>query len=194
MLEPVVAQKKHLRTLVRESRARRSPADIAALNGPVADALESLVREFGAKRIACFLSSPVEVPTREFLRRARTTGLEVLLPVSKPEGRLEWVLDAGAEQQHPHLRVPEPIGDTEPGDALDTADLIVVPAALVDTDGYRLGWGGGFYDRALAGRSAPVFALVHKDEVVDAVPRESHDRPVDGVLTPEHRILVNSRR
>ncbi|QUY62412.1 5-formyltetrahydrofolate cyclo-ligase [Gulosibacter molinativorax] len=192
MLESVIADKKRLRALVRESRAARTPEEITALAGPIADALERLVERLSARRVACFLSSPVEVPTREFLRRARESGLEVLLPLPKPEGRLEWVLDTGAERQHPLLRVPEPVGEPEPGDALATADLIIVPAALVDREGYRLGWGGGFYDRALADRDAPVYALVHDDEVVDAVPRETHDRPVAGVLTPNKNFTVTS--
>lgn len=194
MLETVIARKSRLRALVRESRAARSPAEIAALEAPVADALETLVRGLGSRRIAAFLSSPVEVPTREFLRRARIAGLELLLPVSKPEGRLEWVVNPAAERQHPLLRVPEPVGDPEPGDALATADLIIVPAALVDTDGFRLGWGGGFYDRALAGRTAPVYALIHDDELVRAVPREPHDRPVNGIITPHSRLDLLTRR
>lgn len=192
MLETVIAEKKRLRAHVRQSRAARTPEEIAALAGPVADALESLLERIPARRVACFLSSPVEVPTREFLRRARDSGLEVLLPAAKPEGRLEWVVNTGVERQHPLLRVPEPVGDPEPGDALATADLIIVPAALVDRDGYRLGWGGGFYDRALVGRDVPVFALVHDDEVVDAVPRETHDRPVAGVLTPNKKFFVKT--
>ncbi|WP_192497086.1 5-formyltetrahydrofolate cyclo-ligase [Gulosibacter chungangensis] len=192
MLETVIAEKKRLRARVRELRARRKAADIAALAAPVADALLALVHEHRARRVACFLSSPVEVPTRDFLQRARDHEIEVLLPVAKPEGRLKWVLDTGAERQHPLLRVPEPVGPTEPGDALATAELIIVPAALVDRQGYRLGWGGGFYDRALVGRTVPVFALVHEDEVVDAVPRELHDRPVDGIVTPKGQFQVES--
>lgn len=193
MLETVIAEKKRLRARVRKLRAQRTAAEIAAMAEPVADALLRLVREHNASRVACFLSSPVEAPTRMFLQHARELGLEVLLPVSKPEGRLEWVLDSGAERQHPLLRVPEPVGRPEPSDALATADLIIVPAALVDRQGYRLGWGGGFYDRALVGRTAAVFALVHEDEVVDAVPRESHDRPVDGIVTPKGLIKVETK-
>ena len=184
MIDTVIAEKKRLRAHVRELRARRTPAQIAALEAPIADALDALVLRHGANRVACFLSSPVEAPTRAFLRRARAARVEVLLPVAKPEGQLEWVLDTGAERQHPLLRVPEPVGTPEPAGALATADLIIVPAALVDEAGYRLGWGGGFYDRALVGRDVPVYALVHDDEIVAQVPREPHDRPVHGIVTP----------
>lgn len=192
MPDTVIAAKKQLRAQVREARARRSPADIAALAEPVADLLDALVAEHDAKRIACFLSSPVEAPTRVFLERARRAGLEVLLPAPKPAGRLEWIVDTGVERQHPLLRVPEPVGDIEPGDALATVDLIIVPAALVDHTGYRLGWGGGFYDRALEGRKMPIYALVHEDEIVASVPKEGHDHPVDGIVTPRERFTVKS--
>ncbi|MGA0210229.1 MAG: 5-formyltetrahydrofolate cyclo-ligase, partial [Candidatus Nanopelagicales bacterium] len=57
----------------------------------------------------------------------------------------------------------------------------------IDADGYRLGQGGGFYDRALRdiAEDTSVIAIVFEDEVVERVPRESHDHRVDVVVTPE---------
>jgi 5-formyltetrahydrofolate cyclo-ligase len=50
----------------------------------------------------------------------------------------------------------------------------------------RMGWGRGYFDRALASLEQPpaVFAVVYDEEFVDSVPCEGHDRPVDGVITP----------
>ncbi len=71
-------------------------------------------------------------------------------------------------------------------DAITDAGVILVPALAVDVRGHRLGRGRGSYDRALT-RVRPaqtVLAVVHDDEVLDAVPFEPHDRIVDGALTP----------
>jgi len=64
--------------------------------------------------------------------------------------------------------------------------LLVVPALAVGRDGTRLGRGGGSYDRVLArvGGTVPALAVVDADEVLDALPAEPHDRPVDGYVTP----------
>jgi 5,10-methenyltetrahydrofolate synthetase len=67
-----------------------------------------------------------------------------------------------------------------------TVDVVICPAAAVDETGTRLGWGGGYYDRFLTDLPAgiPVFALVFDDDVVADLPREAHDVPVTGVVTP----------
>lgn len=67
-------------------------------------------------------------------------------------------------------------------------DILLVPLLAVDRCGYRLGYGGGFYDRTLARLRArrPVLAigLAYPLQVVDAVPREVYDEPLDHLLTP----------
>ncbi len=67
-------------------------------------------------------------------------------------------------------------------------DILLVPLLAVDRAGWRLGYGGGFYDRTLAGLRArkPVIAigLAYDAQVVDAVPHLDYDEPLDWVLTP----------
>jgi 5-formyltetrahydrofolate cyclo-ligase len=78
--------------------------------------------------------------------------------------------------------------DEPTGPVLDgTPSAWIIPALAIDSDGYRLGQGGGFYDRALQGidEEIPVVAIVFEDEVLDRVPREAHDRRVDIVVTPD---------
>ena len=92
------------------------------------------------------------------------------------------------------LAIPEPdvAGFPTGADGLVAARCraVLVPALAVDVHGYRLGQGGGFYDRMLAALPAaeaggPLrIAVVHDDEVLDEVPREPHDRRMDAVLTP----------
>ena len=58
--------------------------------------------------------------------------------------------------------------------------------AAVDRTGMRMGWGRGYFDKTLGSmdRRPPVFAVLFDDELVDELPREKHDQPVDGVVTP----------
>ena len=51
----------------------------------------------------------------------------------------------------------------------------------------RLGWGRGYFDKTLGSMEGgpPVYAVIYDDELVDTVPTEPHDQPVDGVVTPE---------
>jgi 5-formyltetrahydrofolate cyclo-ligase len=83
--------------------------------------------------------------------------------------------------------MPEPEGTLLGPEALGQADVVLVPALAVDRQGNRLGKGRGYYDAALqhAAPGAPVIALLFDDEVLATpLPREDHDVPVTGVLTP----------
>ena len=82
-------------------------------------------------------------------------------------------------------------------DCLPPATVVLVPGAAFDRTGGRLGWGGGYYDRALAGieRSCATALLVgvcFADQLIDRVPRAGHDLPVDLVVTEE--AVVGARR
>ena len=97
---------------------------------------------------------------------------------------------AGPDQQRRSInthRPQEPGNSANGPEALKNAGLIIVPALAVDQEGFRLGRGGGWYDRALEYRAAGarVVAVCWPWEPTDKpVPHEDHDIPVDGVLTP----------
>ena len=85
-------------------------------------------------------------------------------------------------------RPDEPDTQTLGPAALGDADLVIVPALAVDAHGVRLGRGGGWYDRALTYRrgGVPVVAVCWPWEcMADDLPRQSHDIPVDWVVTPQ---------
>ena len=68
---------------------------------------------------------------------------------------------------------------------LDLIDVIVVPALHIDQSGYRLGQGGGYYDRALAHLLGWKIGLVHAGELSSQdLPREAHDIALDAAATP----------
>jgi 5-formyltetrahydrofolate cyclo-ligase len=121
-------------------------------------------------------------------------GRQVLLPVLLPDGDLDWApLDQTRHDGGLHRGSRGLLEPTSPRlgpDAITRADLIIVPALAVDRrTGVRMGRGGGSYDRALSRLSFPssrtsVIALLHDGELLDDLPQEPHDRPVDAVVTP----------
>ena len=123
----------------------------------------------------------------------------VLLPVlAREEGTLlrepRWALHSrGDELTRPNPHFPAqsraPIREAQ---ALEAASVVLIAGLSVDEAGTRLGQGGGWYDRALLykGVSAPVIACVFDWEYrgKELLPREDHDFPVDGVITPSRFI------
>jgi 5-formyltetrahydrofolate cyclo-ligase len=90
-------------------------------------------------------------------------------------------------------------GWREPGEysgfqqfAAKEMDLILVPALAFDETGARLGQGGGWYDRALAGLPTPVLTvgIAFDFQIIDFVPREAHDQSVALIVTDQRAIEI----
>ena len=186
------AEKNVLRDRIRSSRSERPVGDRATAATAIAERALNLAAQAGARTLACYLSGPSEPPTRTLITQAQAAGIRVLLPIVRPGRVLEWALHNG-EERMTRLGVPETTGAPLGIDALASADLILAPACAVDEAGFRLGWGGGFYDRALAGPGAgiPTYAVLYDSDVVERVPHEAHDVAVDGVLTPTRTLTFH---
>ena len=139
-----------------------------------------------ARVIASYISYGDEPNTAELNQAILAAGKKLLLPrmveISGEPG-LEWVPWNGDRQNlTARGRILEPIG---PADLdLNQISVVIVPALRVDGNGYRLGQGGGFYDRALAQVDAWTIALIFPEEISgQPLPRESHDVPVNAYAT-----------
>ena len=120
---------------------------------------------------------------REHLDVQRRIALYVSMGAEPQTGALiDWLLASGREVLLPILYADNDLGSA----AIAMADLVICPALAVDRHGVRLGRGGGSYDRALARVSpgTPVWAAVYDTEIVDQLPSDRHDQPVNAALTP----------
>jgi len=141
--------------------------------------------------IASYVSYGYEPSTLELNRALIKSGKTLLLPRVNQD-RIEWIYWDGDETKLVEKKkILEPLGDAVT--QLPKIDVVIVPALRVDRDGYRLGQGGGYYDRALPNISGWKIALVHSGEVTSEVlPRESHDIAVDAAATPD--LIVRFRK
>ncbi|WP_030235485.1 5-formyltetrahydrofolate cyclo-ligase [Streptomyces sp. NRRL S-350] len=140
--------------------------------------------------VAAYVSVGAEPGTRPLLEALRARGVRVLLPVLLADNDLDWAQYGGPESLAPAGRgLLEPAGPRLGPEAVTEASVVLLPGLAVDRGGARLGRGGGSYDRVLArlGRAGarPVLAvLLYEHELLDRVPAEPHDLPVDLAVTP----------
>lgn len=188
------AAKHALRRSIRLRREARTAAARAADGQALVEVAMAAPEVARARVVAAYLGVGVEPPTLALLETLLASGTRVLLPVVGADRTLDWGLFAGAARLTApgYLGLREPTGDRLGFDALAGADTVLVPAMAVDRRGFRLGSGGGYYDRALAGIDVPTLAVVYRDEVLDEVPIEAHDRPVTGGLTPGGRLHLSA--
>ena len=127
-----------------------------------------------------------EIDPAALLARLQAAGYRLCLPVM--EGKGLPLVFRGWSPGDAMGKVQWGIAEPLPDKPVLEPDVLLVPLLAFDATGYRLGYGGGFYDRTLARLRAvkPVVAVgVAYDELkVDAVPHQGYDQPLDWVLTP----------
>lgn len=139
--------------------------------------------------VLAYASFGAELRTDEYLRRVLDDGKTLLLPRVEPGGlRLYGVRDVVGDLVPGTWGIREPAPErctrADPG----TVDFALVPGVAFDLAGRRLGYGGGYYDRLLAegpvGRASLVSGAFEV-QIVEEVPADPHDVPVDVVITEQ---------
>ncbi len=187
MPEDVVDVKRALRAEIRERRRAMPQLVRDETTALITEHLKNLVAARGIKSLSCYLAGPTEPETRPFMTWAIEQGIRILLPVSRDDGLLDWAVANDTDEEIEGLHgLPEPTGELLGPIAINDVDLIITPASSVDKEGTRMGWGRGYFDKTLGSmdKRPPVYAVIFDDELVDELPREIHDQPVDGVITP----------
>ena len=136
-----------------------------------------------AKTIATYLSFPHEFQTQELIKRMLKDGKKVLIPKTYPKGRMEFVVYDPKQLAKTSFGLLEPQGDLEVVEP-SQIDLIHVPGLAFTTEGYRIGYGGGYYDRYLEHFAGHTMSTIYPCQVQE-FNLENHDIPVQEVLTYE---------
>ncbi len=194
MPEDVRNKKKELRkkilalrdTLPLEERGKKSKS--------IHSRLFSLSEFVTTRTLAFYVSFKSEVLTGTMIREALSLGKAVVVPITDLANRrlkLSRIVDYTADLAPGTWGVLEPKPDCIRLVSLKEVDLIITPGAAFDQKGYRIGYGGGFYDRLLKSvqERRPSVALAFELQMVEDVPVErDHDMPVDIIITEERVI------
>jgi 5-formyltetrahydrofolate cyclo-ligase len=178
------ADKKILRAELR-ALLRTPPADREVLSARICERILALPEWQAAQTVALFRPLPSEPAVDPLLQVALAEGKRVALPRICGDD-LRWIritpgYERVASPRFAHLEEPA-------GSELILPvhlDLVLVPGLGFGSGGERLGRGGGYYDRALAAMPPGVVRLgvCYAFQIREYIPRESHDRKVDKVIT-----------
>ena len=136
-----------------------------------------------AKAIATYLSFPHEFQTQGLIDQARKAGKKVLIPKPYPKGRMEFVVYDPKQLAKTSFGLLEPQGDLEVVEP-SQIDLIHVPGLAFTTEGYWIGYRGGYYDRYLEHFTGHTLSTVYPCQIQE-FNFENHDIPVQEVLIYE---------
>ena len=173
--------KKTLRKMIREKKRAMTEAQIQEASARLAQQLYQSPLYRQATTIYGYLPYNQEVRTIPMLEQALAEGKRVAVPkVYGDEMRFLYIDDLSRVEKG-YAGIPEPIDD-EPV-AVDPTALVLMPGLAFDRMGRRIGYGGGFYDKFLSAEpDHPTLALCYGFQMLDELPTEEFDIPVDCVL------------
>ncbi len=185
-----------LRRAILERRDRLPAQEIRRRSAAACSRLHSLPEFQAAGTVMVFMTFRSEIDTVPTIQRALADGKRLAAPRVDQARR---ALEARALRDLEHDLAPGVYGIPEPGEHCPPVDpeqieLVLVPAAVWGEDGYRIGYGAGYYDRFLPrARLALRVGLGFEMQVVPQVPHDEHDLPVD-VLVTDARVRRFGRR
>ena len=176
-------EKDALRAQIRQAKRALTPAQIASASAELAAALRRHPLYRQARSLYGYLSYNQEVETHALLLQAQRDGKRVAVPkVTGPGEMVFYWLDELTQAAPGYCGIPEPDG-SQPAADDDTA-LVLTPGLAFDRQGFRLGQGGGYYDRYLQMYpKAVTFGYAFEEQLCEAIPNEAHDRRLDFVVT-----------
>ena len=173
--------KTQLRRYIREQKRAMSEEEIVRRSARLAQMFAATPAYQAAKTIYGYLSYNQEVRTMPILEQALRDGKRVAVPKVYGEEMRFLYLDDLSLVAKGYGGIPEPIADEPVAD--DKTALVLMPGLAFDRSGGRLGRGGGYYDRWLAGFSGVTAALCRDGLLMESIPRLPHDLGVNLVVT-----------
>ena len=182
-------EKSELRRRLRRTRAQLSGDERAAAEREIGRLLKRRIKRGG--RIGVYWSMGSELRLDGFVRAAQKRGAKLYLPYIEPRSRRMWFTPYpadGVKQERKRgrakLHVPQFAGRKIRVHGLS---ILLVPIVGIDHEGYRLGQAGGYYDATLSAMKhrlqAKIIGVGFACQLVDRLPHEAHDVPLDGFVS-----------
>ena len=172
----------------REALYTNTPALFAEYSSRIVETLRQTEEYQAARIIMCFVSFKDEVETHQFIKEALADGKKIYVPyILQPEKLMvpAEILDFEEELEPGHYDILCPKEECLRIKDKSEIELVITPGVLFDEEGYRVGYGAGFYDRFFSQLSpaVPKIAIAFSLQQTDKVPRDEFDIPVDKLIT-----------
>ena len=173
--------KKELRAMIRAQKRAMTEQEIESKSQRLTELFLATDAYRQAKTIYGYLPYNQEVRTVPMLEQAMKEGKRVAVPKCYGDEMRFIYMDDLSKVEKGYANIPEPIADEPVAD--DKTALVLMPGMACTKDGKRMGYGGGFYDKFLAAEpNHPTVALCYDFQMVEDLPTEDYDIPVDCVL------------
>lgn len=179
----VTEEKALLRKRLLQYRRSLSPQEKGNLDTRIAAHVLSDNDYLSAQTVFCYVSLPREIDTARILQDAVKRGKRIAFPRCRKYGRMNFYVVTSPDDLLPGIYgIPEP-KETCPLCTPQPDDLCIVPCLAADRHGFRLGYGGGYYDRYLSIQRMRTIGLCYSACMTDALPTDAYDVALDKIIT-----------
>lgn len=164
----------------------------------ICDTFVSLVTYRYADTLLIYYPTPYEIDVRPIAEKAIKDGKKVAFPRCKPDDRtmtFHYVTEIDEVNELSEYKIPEPPCSApvfDPNFCKAEKAVCLIPAIVYDYDGYRLGYGKGYYDRYLAKFHGIRVGVVYSDFIIKQVPRGKYDLSVNLLMTEKGVKVINA--
>nr|WP_197414446.1 5-formyltetrahydrofolate cyclo-ligase [Bacillus sp. FJAT-29937] len=185
--------KKKLRKEIMEKLSMINKPQYEQFSYQIANQLYQDIYWQEAETVGITISKQPEVDTYQIIRKAWEEGKRLVVPKCLPKTRelVFRTLHRFDQLESVYYGLLEPIEAETDEVSPNEIDLIIVPGLAFTENGYRLGFGGGYYDRFLTKYNGHTLSLAFHDQIVANLPVEAHDIPVSKIITDEEVKCVN---
>ncbi len=181
-------EKKIQRTILREKIAQLSTEYIKKASVDIATRVENLRCWQESQNVFLYIGTKTEPGTNKLITQALSDGKKVYAPYCFGKGRMDALQITSLDDVSVgKYGVPQPKIDA-PLILPSKLGLVIVPCIAADKNGYRLGYGGGYYDRYLPNVACPTVCLCFDELLQDSILRDKWDYPVDWVVSEKIEI------
>ncbi len=188
-------QKKQIRNSVLKIRNNLTSQEIIEAEKLIIYNLLELEQFMKSKNVFCYLSFRSEVPTPNIIKYCQQNEKNVYIPICNDDIK-EMIIslyDKNVELITSSYGVQEASPKTIKISDRNVLDIALMPGAVFDINGYRIGYGAGYYDKFYAHTNKQIYkvALAYSFQIVDEVPNDDFDIPVDCIVTEKGIIICN---
>lgn len=180
-----ITEKARLRKQLLDQREGLSLDFIKIASSKIQDNLRKVGFYRNARSIGGYFSIGSEVRTQDILQEILNAGKNLSIPKVEKKDLVFKKISNFSDLEVGNFAVMEPKNRCE---EIRKHDVILVPAVATTRDGYRLGYGFGYYDRYLSDKSAKKVALSYTKQVIKSIPHDGHDIRMDCIVTEDEII------
>lgn len=188
--------KQELRQKYRAIREAMDPGEKERYDQAIFERLVQMPSYQKAQAILCFVSTPIEVNTLRILNRAFEDGKTVAVPKCLDrKGTMDFFVIRSLQELVPgEFSLMEPDPDRAPVLRQYRNSICILPAFAFDADGYRLGFGKGYYDRFLRRYTGEKIGICYNSCIAPYLPRGRYDETADYIVTPKYVLTAKGTR